>query len=49
MKIHKNFHVKGTFHHDKSTKMKVYTRIYLVSTFSRSLELCSARNHFHFR
>ena len=34
MKIHENFHVKGIFHHDKSNRMKVYTRIYLVSMFS---------------
>ena len=31
MKIHENFNVKGIFHDDKSKKMKVYTRIYLVS------------------
>ena len=29
MKIHENFHVKGIFHHDKSNRMKVYTRVYL--------------------
>ena len=34
MKIHENFHVKGIFHHYKSNRMKVYTRIYLVSCFS---------------
>ena len=44
MKIHENFHVKGIFHDDKSKRMKVYTRIYLVSTFLRFVELCSARN-----
>ena len=37
MKIHENVHVKGVFHHDKSNRMKVYTRIYLVSrTFGRT-------------
>ena len=30
MKIHENFHVKEIFHHDKSNRMKAYTRIYLV-------------------
>ena len=30
MKIHENFHVKRIFHHDKSDRMKVYARIYLV-------------------
>ena len=34
MKILENFHVKGTFHHAKSNRMKVYTRIYLASVFS---------------
>ena len=34
IKIHENFHVKGIFYHDKSNRMKVYTRIYLVSMFS---------------
>ena len=33
IKIHENFHVKDIFHHDKSNRMKVYTRIYLVSIF----------------
>ena len=45
MKIYENFHVKGIFHHDKSSRMKFYARIYLVSMFSgRFVELCSARN-----
>ena len=39
MKIQENFigkgNLKGIFHHDKSNRMKVYTRIYLVSIFSR--------------
>ena len=30
MKIHKHFHVKGIFRHDKSNTMKVYTDTYLV-------------------
>ena len=38
MKNHENFHVKGIFHHDKSNRMKVYTRIYLA--FFRFVELC---------
>ena len=29
MKIHENFHVKEIFYHDKSNRMKAYTRIYL--------------------
>ena len=38
------------FHHDKSYRMKVYTRIYLVSMFFRFVELCSTRNQwFAFR
>ena len=44
MKIHENFHVIRVFHHDKSNRRKVYTRIYLVSMFFRFVELCSARN-----
>ena len=43
MKIHEDFHVKGIFHHGKSNRMKVYTRICLVC-FSSFAELCSARN-----
>ena len=46
MKIHENFHVKGTFHHDKSNRMNVYTGIYLASMFFRFAELCSARNQY---
>ena len=34
MKIHEDFHVKVIFHHDKSNRMKVYTRIYLAISFS---------------
>ena len=34
MKIHEKFQVKGIFHHNKSNRMKVYSRIYLVSMFS---------------
>ena len=34
MKIHEDFHVKVIFHHDKSNRMKIYTRIYLASMFS---------------
>ena len=34
MKINENSHVKHIFHHDKSNRMQVYTRIYLVSIFS---------------
>ena len=30
MKIHENIHAEGICHHDKSDRMKVYTRIYLV-------------------
>ena len=44
MKIHKSFHVKGIFHRDKSNRIEIYTRIYLVSIFFRFLELCFARN-----
>ena len=44
MKINENFHVKGILHHDKSNRMKVYTRIYLVSMFFRFVELCFSRN-----
>ena len=34
MKIYENFHVKATFLHDKSNRMKTYLHIYLVSMFS---------------
>ena len=44
MKIHENFHEKGIFHHDKSKRMKVYTRTHLVSMPFRLAELCSTRN-----
>ena len=44
MKVHENFHAKVKFHHDKSNRKKVYTRIYIVSTFFRFIELCFARN-----
>ena len=40
MKIHEKFHVKGIFCHDKSNRMKAYTRTYLVSMFFRFVELC---------
>ena len=44
MNIYENFYVKGIFHHDKSSRMKVYACICLVSLFFRFVELCSARN-----
>ena len=34
MKIYEKFHVKATFLHDKSNRMKTYLHIYLVSMFS---------------
>ena len=46
MKIHENVPVKGTFHHDKSNRMEVCTRIYLASMFFRFVELCCARNQY---
>ena len=46
MKIHENFNVNGIVHHDKSNRMKVQK--YLVTMLFRFVELCSARNHFHF-
>ena len=39
MKIHENYHVKGIFHHDKSNRMKVYTRIFSSKYVFRFLEL----------
>ena len=44
MKIHEHFYTKGIFRHDKSNRIKVYTRIYLVSMFLRFVGLCSTRN-----